>query len=329
MRRGRSDELAVEDRSHVRVWGDHDDPRWTRLRRRLHTATSSFYISMLWQDIQNGLIPFRAIDNGYRVVAHPDDSPDLRQLVAEALDGDRYGHDLEDALKHFLEEAVVTLLLYGRAAYEAVSLVDANGKKAGLRFEQIPAGTLNRRFGKYRQYVPRQVDDQGVRHRSRWVTVDGSRLVVIELPRRQRQDLARMFTTLEVAGWWSSAMSNLQSKAMREQLPYNFAVHNRDLDLGVARATRPVGWDARGTFKDRVLEPYQVWRLLQFARTKISLRDFILSALNERLPALTAPFGWKATLAIAGLRSVQDVHRAEEQLAAGTVGMDDLVREFM
>jgi len=85
-RRWSPSELLVDERTSVPVSGDHDDERWRSLRRPLALASSSYYASMLYQDLYNQIIPFRAREIGYQVVLEPDNAEELRALVGRGLE---------------------------------------------------------------------------------------------------------------------------------------------------------------------------------------------------------------------------------------------------
>jgi hypothetical protein len=319
-------EFRVEERLSVPVWGQRDDRRWTRLRRPL-TRVRSYYAFMLYQDIPQQMVPFRAQESGYRVVLEPHDGEELRSIIGRALSGDYYRTGLEEALRSFLEEAATALVLCGRTAYEIVYLLDREtGELVGFQLAQVPPGSYFRRFGRELQYVPRDLE-QG--RRGRVVQLDKDRLLVASFPPRRRWQLKRMFSALDVASEWFASTPTLQHGALFKHLPYDFSVHSRYLDVAVARATTAVGWDARGTFRERQLEPYRTWRQLQFEAFKIQVRDVLISALNEALQKVGKRMGWSATIRALGLPTMDDVQQAERDLRTGSCPVEDVIGRFL
>jgi hypothetical protein len=283
---------------------------------------------MLYQDVRQQLISFRAQESGYQVLLEPDDGAALRVTIARALSGDyEYRGGLEDALKFFLEEAASALLLCGRTAYEIVYLLDGKTDElVGFRLEQVPPGSYFRRFGREFQYVPR---DREQDRSGRVLQLDKDRLLVASFPPRRQRQLERMFAALDVASEWTVSTPTLQHDAMFRRLPYDFSVHRRYLDVAVARATTVVGWDARGTFSERQLEPYRVWRQLQFEAFKIEVRDVLILALNHAIRKIGKRMGWSVTIRASGLPTMDDVRQAEQDLRTGSCPVEDVIGRFL
>lgn len=126
---------------------------------------------------------------------------------------------------------------------------------------------------------------------------------------------------LEVASAQTPAQAHLVEDSISGQLPYDFTDHNRQVSQIVARATAPIGWNGRGLFDGDQLEPYLIWRQLQFLAFKIHLRETILDRLN------TAGYhlGFTASIELGGMPTRDNVRDREQDLAHGRQNLSALL----
>jgi hypothetical protein len=55
--------------------------------------------------------------------------------------------------------------------------------------------------------------------------------------------------------------------------PFNLTRFKSQMAQEFLRGTRSVGWARRAVFDEQMLDPYIIWRHLQFQRLKIPIRD--------------------------------------------------------
>lgn len=304
----------------VRIWGDQLPASRRGLMDRFHT----FYGSMLSQDL-GSIVPYR--DDEFRVEVAPGDDDETRDLVARALDGNRH-HSLEDALAEFLRHfCAPTVVLCGEALYEVAYLSDPQRREVEFRLSPITAGTYRRFFGRYVETIPAEYAREHTLPRRIWL--ERADLAFFRLPWWRRRETERMMRVFEAAQRRHESIVDLTEKAQNERLPYDFKAHQDSIERVIARATSCIGWDARWSFREKQLEPYQVYRHLRFAAFKAELRADIISQLNAVLSRVGARLGRPMQLVIHGLPSAADLVEAEAQLSAGSRPLTELLRAYL
>jgi hypothetical protein len=312
-------DLVSSQRS-VQFWGDDIPPRGRRVFERFET----FYGSMFSQDL-GSIVPYR--DDEFRVEILPKDDESTRKLVAEALNTERH-RSLEDAVAEFMRHFCAPMVvLAGEAAYEIVFLQDSQGEDVAFRLSPVTPGTYRRFLGRYTQAIPREYAKAHQLPRRIWLK--GKDVALFRLARRQRLQMEAMGRVFQAAQRRHEALADLTERAQKEHLPYDFKAHQDLIDRVVARATSPVGWDARGTFREKQLEPYVIYRHLRFASLKAELRQTIMDQLNEVLGRVGERFGQPIQLLLHGLPSLRDIEEAESQLREGSRPLTDLLTAYL
>lgn len=346
-------------RESVHVFGEHpDDALYQRLSHNREDFTTGFYTRMFIEDVQY-VVPFPRQDPNWEADLVGDLKKDTRQLVTEALPN-RYGSrphpNLTEAYRDFSARCSQTIVASGRAAYEIVYyLPDANqpptedaaasdlddaksvsGEAAArdpVAFCLMPVHPFVRSFdGRHYQYVPTLETEDVILGKAepqppRWIELDPDRIVVFELPRKRRRQVARAWNGLAKA---SELYGSLPRLVMSGDAPdYDLEAHKRTEDETVARVTRDLGWNARMLSGKRQLEPYQLHRQLRFVRLKIELRDMITAGVNEALDRAGCRMGFDARIELRGVPRLEDVDNAVRELHQGPEGkLVDLYERF-
>lgn len=323
---------------------DQDD---AQLRAYIADHTHKWAGSLGFMISEDGhqLLPHR--DEGYTVRITPDD-PRTRELVTNSLaPGFGSGGQLEDRLRHCLEQ-LAQQVLAGGAVFEIDYLirpVDDNHVGAGTgeqggqvqsgggqlyetpyaAFEigWIPTGTVARRRRQYIQYVPIDLSPRIARSGLHFVELDRRDLVFINLSGRRKTALRR-------------ARGAVAAAAGQDATPYNFikagegafdhAQFRAQLAKLVMRGTRELGWDSRFLYNDYMLDTYTLWRHLQFERFKVDLRDAVLEGINEMLHRAGQKMNFSAVVEVSGAVTAEDLDSAEAQLASGSRPLVELFR---
>lgn len=108
----------------------------------------------------------------------------------------------------------------------------------------------------------------------------------------------------------------------------SFGTTRRSYEVALARATREIGWNARGSFQEHVAAYHSVARALRWKRFCIEIRDQILAVLAEAFAKAGKPFNERPVLTVRNLPTLSDVDDAEKKLRAGGVGFDELLKPF-
>lgn len=317
----------VHSRRSYRVLPQPMEELW--LRERLHSGGYGLYGGMLLQDMTS-VLPYQAL----ALTIDGTSDPAVLGMIGAALhtDSTTPRAEIHSGFEHFVRQSASWMVVEGPLTYEIdyVSAHDADADAAPLRFELdlVAPGSFDRRFGRPIQYVPRQLAAgpapvrRSIRGRH-FVSLDEASIVTFRLPeplhcqtelarhalseasRRQGSEIARTAAAPMEAG------GSLRRLHTSEEL--------------VAKYTVPIGWDARWTLRpdrgDR-LDGYMAWRHLEFVRFRVSVRDAILSGINEVLRRAGARMGFTAQLRLAGVTNL-DVDNLEELFQGGHASMSD------
>ncbi|MGN7187522.1 hypothetical protein [Microbacterium enclense] len=274
-----------------------------------------FYAGMFVEDLSH-VIPY---DSGiYRpfevdLVPHGEG---VERVILDAMPGD-YGppRTLKDGLRAFAERCTWDLLA-GAVTIEVELFRDAEGTPLAFRLHIVPAKMLGRRRGRRIRYVPGS--QSPLRHRNlHYVELDPSRLVDIALPRSHKKTLDRALHAFTATDRQQFVPTSFLTGETR--VPgFRVKAHKEAVNSHVRSETRELGWDGRGAFTDGMLDPYRVWRHLQFARFQVAVRAPIMAGLQEAIHIAGQVIGFEAELEVSGLLTVQELNEAEDHLAKGT-----------
>ena len=242
-------------------------------------------VFMFVQDMHQIIMPSsgRRSNHQYSAVLEPANNI-LTGKVVKALGGDRYGRDLSDALRKFVERVTQSLFYYGKAVYEVRCDKDEDGNVTDLEFYLVFPPTIRRLFGSYWQVVTwkaaKHAHIKAGLHR-----IPSERLLVIEFPKQLggRRGLKKVIKELIYIS--KEVVPDFQMAAMKNQVNSGFDfskyIWNRYIEKG--KITRRFGWDQRKTSDSDMLEYYTIYRHLQFAKSQATIRKHILGQLNKVL----------------------------------------------
>jgi hypothetical protein len=123
-------------------------------------------------------------------------------------------------------------------------------------------------------------------------------------------------------------LPELALRATKENIPYDFKTHMRSMDLALVEAVRPIGWNARGSYNNRVTSYYWIRLMLTFEKFKIELRHTMLATLNDTLKRIGKQLGFEAQIEIHGLPMRVDVKDALRKLDLGEVPFTEVMKAF-
>ncbi|KWX67011.1 hypothetical protein [Mycobacterium sp. NAZ190054] len=287
-----------------------DQPRW-----------DNFYGHMFTEDVEQ-ILPWEDDpDSGFSVAIEPHNS-DVENLITEGLNSPSGPSSrLETAVRYHLSW-IADMMLRGQAVYEIDLLADADGRKVAFRTGWIPQGSIDKRRGRYIQYVPEALGE-GRKHKGcYYIQLDEEKLIWTQLPPPVRNTLRRAASTLAEASTQQSTPSNMLLTRVQE---FKLKQFKDKQAREVLSATKDLGWHARWLFDDQMTSPYIAWRHLEFQRFKILLRDAGIASLNRALALAGVAIGFEAQVVLRGALLESDIDRAQDELWAGKRPLSELL----
>ncbi len=324
-----SDSAATSNRtSRWYYTGEVRDRALSRLTRSNPAADSS-YGRMFLEDAIS-LLPYgNGRDEGFTATIIGSDTTRTIPLITEALPSQFGSRALPSRLRDFFSTTADLMLTYGKAHYELVylrqSAEGAAGPPSTFRFELIPPGSVHHRRGQLVQYVPPRAAQKHTRKGVGIIPLQSDAVIEFRLAADLARQVRRTLRILEMASGQTLAMARMVSDPTSGELRIGFKERRRQADQILARATAPTGWDGRGLFRGEQLDPYVVWRQLEFLAFKIQLRQTILDRLNIAITAAGHQLDFTAGIDIDGVPALDDVRRGQQDLERGHQSLPDLL----
>jgi hypothetical protein len=286
-------------------------PRW-----------GNFYGRMFTEDAEQILPWGDDPDSGFSVSLEPH-SRQIEDLVTDGLTSPTGPSSrLETAVRYHLSWTA-DMMLRGPAVYEVDLLSDADGKKVAFRTGWIPQGSIDKRKGRYIQYVPEELGEGRKYKGCYYIQLDDDNLIWTRFPRPMRTTLRRVASTLAAASAQQSTPSVMLHSRVRE---FDLNKFKDEQAREVLSATKDLGWHARWAFDEQMTSPYTVWRHLEFQRFKISIRDAGIASLNRTLALAGAAIGFDTRLVLHGAITALDIDQAQRELQAGCRPLTDMIQ---
>jgi len=312
-------------RKSVRYYLTHKRPS-----RDLH---ASLYADMFIEDLHLGVMPIggRSENPNFAVKVEPP-SKEVEELIRLGLHT-HHGepHNITGAICDFIDEAVHILAYYGKAYYEIIYFYD-NGNKnniEGFKIERIHNDNIKDTFGFYWQFLPKKILKDREQYLKRFIWLPKKDLLVLSIPKALGgiRKFRRLLSELQ---WLSKCIIPefaMKDMAVQKQTKgYDFSRYRENQEIFLAKITRHLGWTARGTFTERSLEFYQIYRYLKFEKSKAILREYVLNRLNESLEIVGNKMGFKARLQIEGIPSHRDYDNYIKKLIDGSLQFSEAVK---
>ena len=296
------------------------------------------YVQMFQEDIYTAILPMRGWSptSKFQINVTPADAS-VETIIALALPGE-YGRnsDIHDAVTHFFERTSHYLTWYGKVLYEIAFDYDENPKPVAFRLVHVPKACIHDATAFYWQFIsPARRKELGVPNAAGGALrrkidnvrlIPKNRMLAIGMPSELggRRALMRTIRALSCAS--RSSFPELAISEMNYSGPkcgFDFAVHRKETELHVARATRLFGWPMRSTAEESTLEFYRLHRYLRFERTKIIIRDHILDRLNDALRRAGKELGFDVRIALSGERTRQQCEDALRGIQSGSMQLKE------
>jgi hypothetical protein len=295
--------------------------------RRRPDYLRCLYPSMLIEDVAYHILPSSGHNTAFRVTLEPAEAK-AEKLIAAALNRDDYHIDLASATRNFLVQCAQTVMAYGEATYELVYLSNRDdGTVVEFQLAYIQSLTVMRRRDQMVQYIPAEV--ARARKGSQYIPLEPDRIIMFPLPASVQRDYGPMMEGL-------AFLSNHKIPDFvfqvgddgSRQTPFDSTAHIHLEKQALAEAGKPIGWDARGLFREETLEFYDLYRALAFERFKIELRTTLLEKVNEVLTFAGQKVGFSGQLQISGLPTLKEVEVAQAHLSAGDRPFQEILKPF-
>ena len=285
---------------------------------------------MLGEDVSR-VIPYSSSGRRQPTIKIVDkSSEEVDLLVAKALaEEERLHPDLEDAVRAFLSQVAGLVILSDAVTCEIVYLSltqdqESAGTPVAFSLALIRPGTFGHVGRKPVQFVPAHMGKPVLAGGVSYIDLDPRNLFTFRLDPKAARSVRTTVKFLKAAEDDQGAEFQLAKLAVEGHAAYNFGAHRVLQSELFAKATQSMGWDARGLFKERRLEPYGIWRQIQFLRFRIKLRESLLEQLNQAIAVAGEVVGFKGTLRIEGLPSVADADALEDALRSGANSFSDI-----
>jgi hypothetical protein len=324
-----SDSAAASSRTSRWYYTGEVRDRTLRRLTRSNRAADSSYGRMFLEDASS-LLPYgNGRDEGFTATISGSDTTRTTPLITDALPTRFASRALPSRFRDFFSTTAELMLTYGKAHYELVYLRQgaegAAGPPSAFRFELIPPGSVHRRRGQLVQYVPPHMAQKHTRKGAGIIPLQSDAVIEFRLAADLARQLRRTLRALEVGSGQTLANVSMLSDPASGELRIGFKERRRQADQILARATAPTGWDGRGLLRGEQLDPYIVWRQLEFLAFKIQLRQTILDRLNIALTAAGRQLDFTAGIDIDGVPALSDVRRRQQDLEHGYQSLSDLL----
>lgn len=290
----------------------------------------SGYTYMLMEDLRLGIMPIagRTANSNFAIIIKPP-SDEIENLIRIGLKAHRgEPSDITEAVCNFVKEAAHIIAYYGKVYYEIVLFYTNENKSKidGFVFENIASYSLRKRMGSYCQFIPKRVIEERGDDLKRYISFNKDELLIIPFPIQMggAKKMRRVVSDLQWISKYSIPEFALKNMACQQQTKgYDFKTYTENQDVFLAKITRDLGWTARGLISERSLEFYQIYRYLEFQKTKAILRNHIIKSLNNTLIFIGDKMAFKAEIEVNGLLSPQDYDRNIEKLIEGSLGFSE------
>jgi hypothetical protein len=204
---------------------------------------------------------------------------DLQEVLINCLPFNQYRDDLLGSVSSFVQLVAQDFVLHGGILFEARGEWDrsiAPPKLENAALVMIPRGSVVRLGGIVLQVVPSGIKNES--SKGHIIRLDQTRLVHFKPPRRLQPALARIRAGLPVIGEsenkWMMGMAQRKVSEIFKDVNLAYCIQR-------AQITAPIGWNARGRFRDYIADFHWTVRELRWQRFCIEIRDSILKTIGD------------------------------------------------
>lgn len=281
---------------------------------------------MFIEDMYTGIMPFmiyRGEREKYPAKMEPAQTPQRQRLIAGGISHRDHAYYVEDAICEFVRTTAHVLFSDGVAFYEIIYKRNEAGEIESFGFELLQPFYLFHFWKHYYQVVP-WWEAKESRIRAQIVKIPAEKILRIDFP-KQYGGKRKIFSLLKRLWQLSKELvPEFQMEAMgkNENIGFDLNEFSRAKYLEVAKLTKSFGWNQRQRSGDNITEHYSMIRFLRGKKLEATIRQEVISKLNEAVNRPILNLGVK--VAMENLFSVEDVEKQEALLREGNVKFMDI-----
>lgn len=299
--------------------------------RNLH---GSLYSHMFIEDLHLGIMPIggRSDNPNFAVKIDPY-STEIGEFIRLGLPT-HHGEprSLTEAVCDFIDMAAHILASHGKAYYELIYFFtdDNKNKIEGFMIENIPNRCIKENLGFYWQLIPNEVLEHK-ENLKRFIWLSKDDLVVLSIPKELGgvRKFKKLLSDLQWLSECSVPRFAIEDMAIQKQTAgYDFSTYRKNQETCLAKITRHLGWNGRGSFDGQTLEFYQLYRILSFQKTRAILREYIMHNLNRALEKIGEKMGFKCEIRLEGISTHEDYNNYMRQLIDGSLQFSEVIERM-
>lgn len=281
---------------------------------------------MFIEDMFTGIMPFmiyKGEREKYPAKIEPAQTTEKQRLIASGISQRKHTYYIEDAICEFVRTTAHVLFSDGVAFYEIVYKKNEAGEIESFDFELLQPFYLFRFWKHYYQVVP-WWEAKRSRIRADIIKIPIEKILRIDFP-KQYGGKRKIYSILKRLWQLSKELVppfQMEAMGKNENVGFDLNEFSRAKYLEIAKITKNIGWNQRQRSDNYITEYYSMIRFLRGKKLEASIRQEVMSKLNEALnrPSLDL----KIKVEMQNLFTVEDVEKQEKLLRDGNVKFMDI-----
>ncbi|MDY0302317.1 MAG: hypothetical protein RBR98_00845 [Candidatus Moranbacteria bacterium] len=278
------------------------------------------YAHMLIEDFHNSIMPvLRINDNSkFEVRINPQNS-EVEESIKEAISSDGRSLNLNDAVCDFVREATQQIFYYGSASYEIIQDED------GMELVRINPWSVVKISDSFFQIINRVIAKK-IKIKPKVINLSGDKIFYVSMPKKlsSSKRLHRMLGRLVKISDPILPKFALESLELDEGIEFDQKQFWALREIQILRMTKKLGWNGRGISSDKLLEYYNIYKLLQFHKAKALIREAIFIELNRVFKNI-----YDIDMVISGLPTSNRIDELISKMKNGNIAFADIVNEVL
>lgn len=272
--------------------------------------------SMLIEDFHQGIVPLYGLKfEEISCSLHPRVA-EFENNIGELLPSyqSRYRDSFKEIILGTIGYFANAILNNGYIALELVKYTDIN-KKVFFKLEPFIGDEIKVQKRKVIQIISEEkATELGI---SKSIAIPNDKCFYIEFPKSLggKSDYLKFIEDFKFLDN-QTPMMNYFSDSLNGQKGYDIIEHQKLHDLELWKKSKKFNWNHRGT-NNLFSGYYSIYRLLNFEKSKILLRDYIIEHLKAIILTVSERVAEKAELQIEGLTTLEKVEEKIRQWKTG------------